>query len=349
MAYGYLFAAFLGALLLAFVPAGPAAADDQLTVIGGASGSFYEVLDHVAQRGGFFKAEHLDVDKQYGGSAATATQLVASGKADILSASIEPIIQGYERGIHLQVFFSRDPRYDYVLGVLDDSPIKTLADFKGTVLGETNLGATAEVSADDMLRGAGLRPTDYSYVPIGIGAQGLSAIAGKKVAGVTFPSVELGLDSIVGHVKFRIFRDPLLDSVPNVGYMASPATIAAKGDAIARYTRAMVKAALFIHYNPQVSARYFLEGSGQQVTPEALDTIAREIELLQGDLPAADPSNKRIGFVDLKGVALYCRFMNNAGLTKQLVPASAIATDQFIAFANDFDRKVVEAAALRTR
>jgi NitT/TauT family transport system substrate-binding protein len=336
-------------LLLAFGPARPALADDKLTVIGGASGSFYEVLDHVAQQGGFFKAEHLDVDKQYGGSAATATQLVASGKADILSASIEPIIQGYERGVRLQVFFSRDPRYDYVMGVLDDSPIRTLADFKGAELGETNVGATAEISADDMLRGAGLRPSDYSYVPIGIGAQGLAAIVGKKVAGVTFPSVELGLDSIVGHVKFRIFRDPLLDSVPNVGYMASPATIAAKSDQLARYTRAMVRAALFIRYNPKVAARYFLIGSGQQVTPELLDTVTREIELLQGDLPAADPSNKRIGNVALNGVALYCRFMNNAGLTKQLVPASAVATDQFIAFANDFDHQAVEATARRTR
>jgi hypothetical protein len=32
-------------------------------------------------------------------------------------------------------------------------------------------------------------------------------------------------------------------------------------------------------------------------------------------------------------------------LTKQLVPASAIATDQFTAFANDFDHKTVVAAA----
>jgi NitT/TauT family transport system substrate-binding protein len=338
-----------GVLLLALAAGRPAAADDQLSVIGGASGSFYEVLDHVALRGGFFKAEHLDVNKQYGGSAATATQLVASGKADVLSASIEPIIQGYERGVRLQVFFSRDPRYDYVLGILDDSPIKTLADFKGVDLGETNVGATAEISANDMLRGAGLQPSDYTFVPIGIGAQGLTAIVTKKVGAVTFPSVEFGLDSIVGHVKFRIFRDPLLDSVPNVGYMASPAIIASKADVLARYTRALVKAALFIHYNPKVSARYFLEGSGQPVTPEALDTVTREIVLLQGDLPAADPSSKHIGFVDMKGVALYCRFMNDAHLTKQLVPAADVATGRFISFANDFDHKAVGAQARQAR
>jgi NitT/TauT family transport system substrate-binding protein len=339
--------AALAALTFACAAPRPAAADDALTVIGGAAGSFYEVLDNVAQQGGFFKAEHLDVNKQYAGGAGTAAQLVASGKADLLSSSIEPIIQGYERGVRLQVFLTRDPRYDYVMGVLDDSPIKTLADFKGADIGETNLGATAEISANDMLRGAGLRRSDYTFIPIGIGAQGLSAITSKRVPGVVFPSVELGLDSIVGKVKFRIFRDPLLDSIPNVGYAASPATLAAKGDQIARYSRAIVKAALFVHYNPRVSARYFLQGTGQPATPEAIDTITREIELLQGDLPAADPGNRRIGYVDPRGVALYCRFMNDAGLTKQLVPWTAVATNQFNAFANTFDHRAVEAMAKR--
>ena len=64
----------------------------------------------------------------------------------------------------MQAFFSRDPRYNEMLGVLDDSPIKTLANFKGTTIGETNLGATAELSANDMLTGAGLKRSDYSYV-----------------------------------------------------------------------------------------------------------------------------------------------------------------------------------------
>ena len=52
-------------------PARPAAADDTLTVIGASSTTgFFEVLDQVAADAGFFKAEHLDVQKQYIASAA---------------------------------------------------------------------------------------------------------------------------------------------------------------------------------------------------------------------------------------------------------------------------------------
>ena len=72
-------------------PARPAQADDVLHVLGAsnAAGAF-EVLDHVAEEAGFFKQEHLVVDKQYI-SPGTAAQLVASGKADICSVAFEAI------------------------------------------------------------------------------------------------------------------------------------------------------------------------------------------------------------------------------------------------------------------
>ena len=58
---------------------------------------------------------------------------------------------------------NRDPRYDYTLAVLSDSPIKTLADFKGANIGEIAPGSTTEISATRRLAGAGLQPSDYSY------------------------------------------------------------------------------------------------------------------------------------------------------------------------------------------
>ena len=54
--------------------------------------------------------------------------------------SIEPIILGWNKGVRLKAFFSRDPRYDYLLAVLDNSPIRSLADFKGKDIGEINVG-----------------------------------------------------------------------------------------------------------------------------------------------------------------------------------------------------------------
>jgi hypothetical protein len=107
-----------------------AAANDTLHVVAGFAGGI-EVLENVAKYGGLFAAEHLDVDKQYSNSAANCAQLAGSGKADVCATSIEPTILGYDKGLRLVIFFSRVATYEYLLAVPADSPIKTLAGFKG--------------------------------------------------------------------------------------------------------------------------------------------------------------------------------------------------------------------------
>ena len=54
-------------------------------------------------------------------------------------------------------------------------------------------------------------------------------------------------------------------------------------------------------------------------------------------MPAPDPFNKRIGAIPLRDAEIYTKFLYGLGLTSQLVPASAVVTDEFIDYANDFD------------
>jgi ABC-type nitrate/sulfonate/bicarbonate transport system substrate-binding protein len=152
---------------------------------------------------------------------------------------------------------------------------------------------------------------------------------------------------VLANVKMRVFRDPILSDVANSGYAAAPATIQTKADALKRFTRAIAEASLFAHYNPQVAALWFLEASQIRVTPQALKNEIGELELLQGDLLAADPANKRIGYLSPLGLGVLSKVLQDYGLTHSLVPASAITTDQFIAFANDFDHRAVVAYAKR--
>lgn len=338
------------ALLAVWPLAAAAQPDDTLVVLGGSLNvTLFDTQDAVAEGAGFYRAEHLTIVKQFTGTASNCTQLLALGKGDVCGSGMEPIIAGYDKGVRAQFFFNRDPRYDYVTAVLDDSPIRTLADFKGKNLGEYNVGSASEIATNTLLAGAGLRKSDYTFTPIGGGAQALLALTSGKIEGVSFPDAELAVDTVVGKVKFRVWRDPIIDDVPNVGYMSSPATIAAKGDLLRRYARAMAEAALFIRYNPVAAARYWLADAHQRVTPEALRTVATEIALFQSDFPAADPANEHIGAFPLRGIQLYCRYLYNAGLTKDVVPAGAIVTNRFVAFANAFDHRAVIAMAKAAR
>jgi NitT/TauT family transport system substrate-binding protein len=326
-------------LALAFVPH-PAAADDTLTVIGGATPTaFFEVLDAVAEREGFFAGQHLVVRKEFIPNSSTAAQLVASGKADVVSTSIEPLYRGYDKGLRLQCFFARDPQYDFVVGVLADSPIRTLADFKGHDIGEMSANSGAEVAANSMLAGAGLKRSDYTYVVIGNGMQALAAMTGKTVAGVAFPSTELALEALAGNVAFRIFRHPILNDFGTFCYAALPATIDTRGDLLRRYARAMVEASILTRENPRVAARDFLQGAGMRVDDQSVAKQARLFAVLENSLPAADPWNPAIGSTSLQRMQVYGTFLVENGILDRPVPGSAIATNAFIAYANAFDRK----------
>jgi NitT/TauT family transport system substrate-binding protein len=329
-------------LLSSFGNPRPAAADDTLTVMGASiAPSLYDVLDIVADKAGFYKGEHLNIVEQLVNSPAVAAQLVATGKGDICALSYEAVAQGYEKGLKLQYFFSRASRYTNEVAVLDDSPIRTLSDLKGKNIGVINIGSAGQVTAQLMLEGVGLRPSDVTYSPIGVGAQAIDAVVHKRVDAVGYPTGEIVPMEVVAGIKFRIFRDPLLSDIPNAGYAATPATIQSKADALRRFSRAIVKAAIFTYANPKAAARWFLEVSGGRFTDADVQKKADEFVLLRPDLPGTDPMSKKIGYLSPTSMQLYARVLQQYGTTKDVVPVSAIVTDQFIEFANDFDHQSV--------
>jgi NitT/TauT family transport system substrate-binding protein len=336
----------LGLAAFLFLAAtGPARADDTLTIMQGAiAPGLYGVLEIVAQDVGFFKQEHVNFTAQLANSPSVAAQLVATGRGDICSLSAEAVLQGYEKGLRLEYFFAHAARYSNVLAVLDDSPIKTLSDFKGKNIGVINIGSAGEVTAELMLAGAGLKPTDVTFSPIGVGAQALEALVDKHVDAIAFPTGEAVPMEVIGNVKMRMFRDPTLGDIANAGLAASPATIQNKADVLKRFTRAVVMASLFVRYNPAVSARFFMQAQGK-TTPEAIARETQELTLLEADLPGADPANKRIGEFPLRDMQVLSRTLHDYGMTSSVVPASAIVTNQFIAYANDFDHQAVIALA----
>ncbi len=335
---------------LALGTGSPARADDTLRVVAAFPGGI-EVLENVALLAGLYKAEHLDVDKEYAGSASACAQLVATGKADVCAASMEPTILGYDKGIRMQTFFSRVNRYTYEIVTLADSPIHTMDDFKGKLIGTSSPGDTTEVVATNMLAGAGLKKGDYSFAPVGAGAQAMAALASHRVDALSTVFTDAIPQAAAAGVPIRQFRSPILESVRNSGFAATPATIASKGDLLARYARAIAKASVIIRENPDVAARYALAAlhNSAPVTPEALRREAGVLRAMKDSYAGADPMNPRIGSIHPTSVALYCQFFYNAGLTSALVPASAIMTNQFIAAANDFDHKAWLADVRRMR
>jgi NitT/TauT family transport system substrate-binding protein len=342
--------ALCAALLAAGFAPQAARADDTLSVILGTGlPPLMDTLDLVAQGAGFYKTEHLTVTKVFASDAAAVADACATGKADICPLDIERVFTGYESGVPLELFGAWASRYTYVLAVPADSPIKTLADFKGKAIGVHQLGVGnkpfgGQTAVTTALAAAGLTKDDYTFVPIGFNQPAMDALTSGRVAGAGFPRYELIPFQVAG-TKLRIFENPLFPDTPSGGYAAAPATIQTKGDALARFMRAIDKAALVVRYNPAGAARLMLQTRGNPYTEDDVAFYAKALTLWEDALPARDPANRRIGYIPIQGEELYSKLLQQYGVTKAQVPVAAVVTNQFNAFANDFDHRAVEAFA----
>ena len=339
----------LCAALLAIRTA-PARADDTLSVILGTGlPPLMDTLDLVAEGAGFYKAQHLTVTKVFAPDAAAVADACSTGKADICPLDIERVFTGYESGVPLVLFGAWASRYTYVLAVPDASPIKTLADFKGQVIGVHQLGAGnkpfgGQTAVTTALASAGLTRGDYSFAPIGFNQPAIDALISGRVAAAGFPRYELIPFQVAG-TKLRIFENPILGATPSGGYAAAAATIQTKGDQLRRFLRAIDEAALFVRYNPAAAARLMLQTRGNPFTEDDVAFFTKALKTWEDALPASDPTNRRIGFLPPDGEAVYSRLLFEAGVTKAQVPVAAVVTNQFNAFANDFDHRAVETLA----
>jgi NitT/TauT family transport system substrate-binding protein len=302
-------------------------------------------LNLIAEGAGFYRDERLKVSSILSNGPLDALRICSSGQGDICPVGIEPLVSRYNEGIHLKLFLARASKFGYVIGVPEDSPIKTLAGFKGKKIGvHSTSGTSAVFTTQSALSAAGLKPADYELVTIGLEYQALGALASGQVAAAALPFYEL-IPFMVAGTKLRILRHPTLGDVANAGYAAAPQAIAAKGDALKHFSRAIVKASLLVRYHPASAARALLTAGGQPFSTADFARKTEELTFWEDDLPAADPDNKRIGALSITGMQAYIQLLTDAGLAKTAVPAEQVVTNQFIEFANDFDHKSVEQQA----
>jgi NitT/TauT family transport system substrate-binding protein len=322
-------------LLLACLPV---LADDALSVVKDANTPpLMNALNLIAEGAGFYKAEHLKV----------STVASNGSLGDICPVGIEPLVTRSDEGIHLKMFLTRASKFGYVIGVPEASPIRTLADFKGKKIGvHSTSGASGVVATQSALLAAGLKPADYELVTIGFQDEALGALASGKVAAAALPLYEL-IPFMVAGTKLRILRHPTLADSANAGYAAAPSVIAAKGDALKRFSRAIVKASLLVRYNPAVAARALLTADGKPFGDADLRRKTAELTFWEDDLPAADPDSQRIGAVSIAGMQAYIQLLTDAGVTKTVIPVSQVVTDEFIDYANDFDHKSIQQFATK--
>lgn len=241
------------------------------------AGAFYFTLHYVAQAGGFYDAEGLDLDEVNVSSGPRQTAAVMGGSSDVAPLGLQLVVQASQRAgnivaicagyniLPMSVLLSNDAiaKSGITDAMSTDDKVHRL---KGLRLGITTPGS----GTDDMLRALlnkrGMDPNrDITIQPL-VTAEGmLAALARGATDGFCFttPIPEIA----VGRKLGRIVLEPLNGDVPeaaNVPYIimaSSPETIATKRPLLLAMVRCWVKAMDLVKSDPKAASalvrRYF--------------------------------------------------------------------------------------------
>jgi NitT/TauT family transport system substrate-binding protein len=302
----------------------------------------------VAQEMGYLKAEGLDVAIQYSAGSFLAAQLAAAGKADVGNVSFEPVATGYAKGMRGKFFYQYLTKFMFYLGVPAEGAIQTVSDLRGRKIGVQSLGSAALVAAKSQLKAAGISPDQVSFLPVGIGQQAATALKGGQVDALALWDTPFAALENSG-MKFRYFHHPVLQSVGNVGFFASEASLETNKDALQGLSRAVAKGTVFALENPEAAVRIYWKmhpgsrGTGDEA--EALRKGMFELNFIMRSMTLDDEAVKKYGYQAPEDWHRLLDFLKAEAVIPEKPPVEQLMTNKFIDYANDFDVAAVKRAA----
>ncbi|TMV07153.1 ABC transporter ATP-binding protein [Ruegeria sediminis] len=300
---------------IAMLAAAPAMAQDKMTVLL----DWFINPDHgpiiVAQENGYFAEQGLEVEIVPPADPSAPPRLVAAGQAD-LAVSYQPQLHlQIHEGLPLKRVGTLVATPLNCLLVLEDGPIKSLADLKGKKIGFSVAGVE-EAILTAMLGQHGITLDDIEMINVNFSLS--PALMSGQVDAVigAFRNFELNQMDIEG-VPGRCFyiEEEGVPSYDELIYVANPDTMDV--DKVARFLAATEKATQYIINNPDQSWEIFAATSTElqdELNARAwVDTLPRFALR-----PAA---------FDAGRYARFEAFLKDSGLIDSINPVDAIAID----------------------
>ncbi|WP_170391355.1 ABC transporter substrate-binding protein [Ruegeria arenilitoris] len=300
---------------LALLAAAPAWAQDKMTVLL----DWFVNPDHgpiiVAQENGYFAEQGLEVEIVPPADPSAPPRLVAAGQAD-LAVSYQPQLHlQIHEGLPLKRVGTLVATPLNCLLVLEDGPIKSLADLKGKKIGFSVAGVE-EAILTAMLNAHGVSLDDIEMINVNFSLSP-SLMTGQVDAVIgAFRNFELNQMDIEG-VPGRCFyiEEEGVPPYDELIYVANPETM--DKDMIVRFLAATEKATQFIVNNPEKSWEIFAATS-----PELQDELNARAWVDTLPRFALRPA----GF-DAGRYARFEAFLKDSGMIDSINPVSDITID----------------------
>jgi NitT/TauT family transport system substrate-binding protein len=245
------------------------------------------VYAFIARDLGYWKSEGLDVEFQFSKGSAHTLLLLASRKADIGQSNEIQLMLARHKGLHLKSVMTLKREFGSQLGVLVNSPIKSIEQLKGKNIGVAHLSAAQVPFTKAMLTTGGLDPAqDARIVAIGWGAQALAALLKDKVAAVSYWNEQFLAWEIAGH-NFRYFpADFFPNDVPGYNFVAHEDFIQNREDILVGLLRGIAKGIVFSFTNPEAAVKIYYKANPTKkpVGELATERMKKDVDFVKGVL-----------------------------------------------------------------
>ena len=297
---------------------------------------------------GYFKEEGLDVQLLSAQGGAQAGQILITGGAEAASILAEAILKIRESKGDIVGFYTLKQNNGFDIGVLPDSPIKSLADLNGKKIGFGQAGAGSDQLLARQLKSLGI-DAKFTAISLGYGAQVATAAKSGQVDALMFWDSLYAIMNNQG-LKLRHISLPIQDEL--AGFQLAFRSDYAKknADKLAGYCRAMSKAYQFSLTNPKAAVELFYKEFPSTIPAgKDHDTVVKDgVAILQAWLKSA---TSKLPEGTMPGIQFKDRWENSQkiytelGVLKGDGDVTQAYTTDFYDKCNNFDRQAIIAKA----
>ncbi len=265
--------------------------------------------------------------------ATAASQAVASGNAFYAFGGLASLIVAGQKDPNL-VVFSYGEGQSFRIVVPAASPIKSMAELKGKVIGTQSLGAAAYLFGRALVKQAGLDPDrDVKFLAVGVGAQAANALKSGAIAAYSGYDNPDAIISILLREKLRELASPLNDLVGGSGLLVRRDNLVKYPEVAAGLCKAFYTALLFAAANPEAAVqthwRAYPDQRPSNTAPEQALADGVTILTTRLDTLAKPGANGLYGYQTVEAMQQTADTLRGAGLVAERADMASISDQRF--------------------
>ena len=279
----------------------------------------------------------------------TAIQSLVTGQIDFAYMGTSNAVVAISRGAPIKgVYLNIRKNFQFPV-VMESSPIKKVADFKGKTMGVASYGTPTVQVVKAMMAEAGLDPNkDVTIIETGFGGQAVTALTNGTVdIWGTWDSQAATAENM--GVKLRRFSSPAADKLRlGAAYFVRNEYIESEPKVVGDILRCVAEGAVITQTNPAgvLRAHWEVYPATKRADVSEEKNFQNSLHILETRLNylALEPG-ERWGESPVGAVDDMVAFMRSTGALTTDVDASKVFTNQFVEAINDFDTAAVKASA----